>query len=171
MDNKTEYFTLKEDGVIGWIENMPEEPVIVEIVGNEGRSRLARQLRKEYNEALQSAIANATEVSNLKVWELETRLNQLMEVGKVYPLLCQVAVLPWSTLRIYSSGDAHKSMPLKGNGAFVTFSEPSAGVEETQEELWDDAITITGVYYPSTFGRFKVIEELSKAFTITRKNK
>lgn len=51
--------------------------------------------------------------------------------------------------------------------ALVTFSQPER--EETQEELWDDAIAITGVYYPSTFGRFKVIEELSKTFTITRK--
>jgi hypothetical protein len=41
--------------------------------------------------------------------------------------------------------------------------------EETQEQLWDDAIAVTGVYYPSTFGRFKVIEELSKQFHITRK--
>lgn len=186
MDNKTEYFTLNHSGLILWIENMPE---VVNFVEQDGEF-----FKSSYDHDLQSAISNAKEVSNQREVENQIRIDHriyfpdMLKVGTPYPLQCHVEKKefcedfdkegrPFDCP--FNGSERHKTV------ALVTFSEPeeirpceewqnrepSAGVEETQEELWDDAIAITGVYYPSTFGRFKVIEELSKAFTITRKNK
>jgi hypothetical protein len=66
VKHRLNHFVLREDGKICWIEKMPEEPttIIIKTTRVIGGKTINHTLRQNYRKALQSAIANAVEVSN-----------------------------------------------------------------------------------------------------------
>lgn len=165
--NKTEYFTLKEDGVIGWIPIMPDSADFVDTDDNVTGTYDS----DGYNEALQSAIANVTEVSNpetvIQAIQGDTYwMGRDLELGKIYPLQCHV--------HVYDTNAVGKRL------ALVTFPS-SSGVEETQEELPEvikfllGEAPLDGHWFGDSYargGKFWWRPELRKLFEHkTRKNK
>lgn len=177
MDNKTEYFfVLKPDGKIGWIEKMPEIP--------EGNIYRDTQWYAEtggykhpdewYKDRLQSAISNAIEVENEREVKdaignkyalfQSVRNGWSIEKGKVYALQCHVEKKQFCASDICDTDGQCEHCREPKTLALVTFSEPSAGVEETQEELWKQM-------FQQIDSRMDFMKFLLEHYTITRKNK
>jgi hypothetical protein len=143
---KQNTFVLKEDGKIFFVPDVPKEPNHIDYkCQNEFKEWMWKSpLHKNrysddydhYTKALQSAIDNGIEVSNQD--ETLQYLPYFPEKGKLHTLNCRVEILPWSTLRILSTGDDHKKMPLRGNGAHVTFPEDKP--EQNKTDHWQEAI-------------------------------
>jgi hypothetical protein len=121
MENKEHSFVLKEDGKIYWIEKMPYKPKPEYC--NSDRIHGADVI---YQQALQSAIDNAVEVSNQDEFHRNSfSINgwQPLEVGKVYSLQCRVEKK--------ETPDNRDSKLV----ALVTFDSPPVEEQrETQEE-------------------------------------
>jgi hypothetical protein len=119
-----ESFILKSDGFY-WIGNMPEFPTVLNQFD-------PHDVAHYENMIIKPAIDSSVLVSNQD--ELRQALLKVLnrnphpeehrfDIGIIYPLRCKVDVLQWSTLRIYSKGNEHKHMPLRGYGALVTFTK------------------------------------------------
>jgi hypothetical protein len=114
-------FTLKPDGKIYLVENLPDEPGEMNYPG-----LTLEQECEEYERRLQSAIDSAVEVSNynevwLKIIEHERRNNSFEwtpEVNTPYSLLCSVEDDPFWLLEVNQFGEQSRF-----HKVFVTFPE------------------------------------------------
>jgi hypothetical protein len=157
MNPQNHNFILKENGLIYWVKDMPE---------NQIHSHDSNYL---YAQELQSAIDNAVEVSNQE--EVLERLHgvaypQDVKNGAVYSLLCSVEIKQGGETNFFPTGIQNHTYPV----ALVTFPESGEkqSQEETQELLWKEMQDL----YRSVrdmHGIQYVTPALMSKFTITRK--
>lgn len=177
MNPQNNSFVLKPDGKLYWVKDMPNEPA---------PHYTAENASKYYEQAIQSAIDSAVEVSNQEalLYELYVAFSKedkrgvsyfdwhqgILEPGKVYFLLCSVELI---VVDCYDEGVCIGAYQT----ALVTFPE-SESQEETQED-WDkiftdynetnEVFTVDGEYV-ETFHPLEFKEYLKKYYTIpTRK--
>jgi hypothetical protein len=130
-------FTLKPDGKIYLVENLPDEPGEMNYPG-----LTLEQECEEYERRLQSAIDSAVEVSNQRdlplTWVTTDSTTyfwkgEKMEPGKVYSLLCIVEDDSFWLLEVNQFGEQSKF-----HKVLVTF--PESGEKKEQEQTQEQLI-------------------------------
>lgn len=180
MTNTLQFFI--ESGKLYVMKEVPEKPKygftrdIKTTIRN-------RELETQYNATLQKAKQSAIEVDNndevkQAIYDADPSRNTGVETyfrdGEIYSLEgCKMELMDWQHARILSTGNSHKTMPLKGQCALITFEEPKK--EESQEDMLGEILANyrEHQYYQKNNESFdnenSFIKSELENFTITRK--